>query len=130
MVPGEKVWHFKWIAGIIAKRCVKVDWVTGGTPITKGSLNFTAVFWWSIVCHRLALIANDNTLKLDHTALITCIMSGYALSLARHITKEILKRALKYSTSIPFPCMIYRLCNRVVVSIFVEIDHFIEVTLV
>lgn len=54
-------------------------------------------------------------------------MAGYEIDYACLITDQIHKAALKSSTSIPVPCLIYRHCIELVVEILHHLDSLIEV---
>lgn len=71
----------RWLAGVIAEEKEEVDWVTSGWQVTKDSLNFIEKACWIIVHHRLAPMMNDNTLRVDKTALVACIMSRYTINI-------------------------------------------------
>ncbi|MCE3050541.1 hypothetical protein HAX54_047482, partial [Datura stramonium] len=71
----DKMFHFQWMANIIAEDKERVEWVIGRKLIYKASLNFLAKSWWSIVQHLLPPIVNDNVLSTERVALVACIMS-------------------------------------------------------
>lgn len=59
--------------------------------------------------------------------LVASIIVGYDLDFAHCIEEEIHKNVLKWSTSILFSCLIYRLCTEVGPGILPYMDMIIEV---
>ncbi|KAM3217714.1 putative protein isoform X1 [Capsicum annuum] len=126
--PVQRSSLLKWVASFIAENREEASWVTSKGTITKASLNFAAKFWWAIVRSRLGSTSGDNRLTPDRAVLVASIMAGYNINIPRYIVEEIRERALQVTTSIPFPCLVYRLCRESGVPVLPEIDHPVEVT--
>lgn len=96
-------------------------------PIMKASLSFTGKFWWAVVRSWIWPTLVDNTLTPNHDVLVASILVGYNIDWANLIVEQILEMAMKRSTCIPFPCLIYRLCIESGVEILHHLVSLIEV---
>ncbi|MCE3051860.1 hypothetical protein HAX54_051072 [Datura stramonium] len=90
--------------------------------IVKCTLTFAAKFLWAVVQLRLVLTRGDNTFAKDRMVLVASLMSGFSLNRRAIIIEEINYRAMKLSASLPFPCLITRLCREAHVPILAGID--------
>lgn len=95
-------------------------------PIVKASLSFAGKYLWAVIHTRIQLTQADNTLTPDRTVLVTDIAS-HDIDFAHCIVAEMHKCALKRSTSIPFSCLIDKLCIEVGAEILPNVTMIIEV---
>ncbi|MCD9642241.1 hypothetical protein HAX54_028932 [Datura stramonium] len=90
--------------------------------IVKSTLIFAAKFWWAVVWLRLFPIGGDNTLAEYRAVLAATLVLGFPLNMGAIIIEEINCRAMKLSTSLPFPCLITRLYREAHVPVLAGID--------
>ncbi|MCE3049759.1 hypothetical protein HAX54_045735 [Datura stramonium] len=64
----------------------------------------------------------DNNLAVDRAVLVAILVSRFPLNIGAIITEKMNCRAVKLSTSLPFPCLITRLCREAHVPILAGID--------
>ncbi|MCE3049549.1 hypothetical protein HAX54_045137 [Datura stramonium] len=64
----------------------------------------------------------DNTLAKDRVVLVASLVLRFLLNMGAIITEERMWRAVRLSTSLPFPCLMTRLCREAHVPIFAGID--------
>ncbi|MCD9641317.1 hypothetical protein HAX54_027469 [Datura stramonium] len=76
----------------------------------KSSLAFTTKFWWAVVKLQLFSIGGDNILGEDRAVLVASLIWGFLLNIERIVTDEMRARAT-FSTSLPFPYLMNRLCK-------------------
>ncbi|MCD7462477.1 hypothetical protein HAX54_048616 [Datura stramonium] len=88
----------------------------------KSTLTFVKKFWWAVVRLRLLPTGEDNTLSKDRVVLVVSLVSGFPLNIGAIIIEEMNCRVVKLSTSLPFPCLITRLCREAYVPILTGID--------
>ena len=79
--------------------------------IKKTNLTFASKFFWLLVHHRLSSIAADNMLTWDRAVFLATLVVGLEIDVAKSLISVIHKRDFKFSTTYPFPCMIYQLCR-------------------
>ncbi|MCD9638040.1 hypothetical protein HAX54_021706 [Datura stramonium] len=96
--------------------------------IVKSTLTFVAKFWWAVVRLRLFPTGGDNTSVEDKAVLVASLVLVFPLNMEEIITQDMNFRAVKLSTSFPFPCLITRLCREAHVPIFAGIDVEIYAT--
>lgn len=70
----------------------------------------------------------DNHLTLERAVMVASIMDEYDINFDRCIIREIHERAFRLTTTIPFLCLIYRLCMDSGVPIISGEDQLIKVT--
>lgn len=63
--------------------------VGSSTKIMKGVLNFKAKSWWTLVRHRLSPTMTNNVLSPDRATLVTGIMEGYEIDIAKILMRDI-----------------------------------------
>lgn len=114
--------------GHITEQGVDAEWVFSLSPIRKATLNFVGKFWSTIMRHRLCHTMADNHLTLDRAAIVACLMARYEIDFIWCIITEIHERALQCTTTVPLPCLIFRLCRDSTVLMIVGIDQLLEVT--
>ncbi|MCD7448188.1 hypothetical protein HAX54_039144 [Datura stramonium] len=90
--------------------------------IVKSTLAFATKFWWEVVRLRLFPTGGDNTLAEDRAILVASLVLGFPFNMGDIITEDMNYRVVKLSTSLPFPCLITRLCREAHVPILVGID--------
>ncbi|XP_059274935.1 uncharacterized protein LOC132029650 [Lycium ferocissimum] len=101
-----------WIVLFISAKA-ELPWRTNlKAPIYKRELSLEAKFWWTIIHTRIHPTQFDNTLTPDRAVLLVAIMSKYNIDLGLLIAEEIRLRVLQPQTSLIFPCLITRLCER------------------
>ena len=88
------------------------DWVTEPKgAIKKDNLTFTTKFLWMIVRHCLSPTAADNIVTWDRAVLMAAMIAGFEVDFAWLLQAVMYERALKVTTTYPFPCMIFSLCR-------------------
>lgn len=106
----EKLYHFRWIDGIIASGWDKATWEAGEVAhlawIMKRSLNITALSWFTLVRHMLSPTYRDKVLSPSSESLIVAIMKGYEYDIAKHIVMEICNSVMSLDTILAFPYLI------------------------
>ncbi|MCD9637585.1 hypothetical protein HAX54_020954 [Datura stramonium] len=76
-------------------------------------------------CRWLAQVltdGGDNTSTEHRATLIASLTSGFPLNIGEIIIEEIMCRVVKLSVSLPFPCLITRLCREAHVPILARIN--------
>ncbi|TMW82926.1 hypothetical protein EJD97_003840 [Solanum chilense] len=95
------------------------DWVTEPNgAIKKANLTFTAKFLWLIVRHCLSPTADDNIVTWDRAVLMAAMIAGFEVDFAWLLLALMHERAFKFTTTYPFPCMIFALCRSTGVPIW------------
>ncbi|KAF3614422.1 hypothetical protein FXO38_35686 [Capsicum annuum] len=87
-------------------------WIEGKDVIKKATLTFSAKSWWLLVRYRLCPTVTENLLTLDGAVVIASIMDGYNINFAENIRHELHKRAFGETTTLPFLCLVQRLCDK------------------
>lgn len=80
-----------------------------------------------MVRSRILPTLADNIMMPDRVILVTNILVSYEIYLANLNMEQIHEATIKGSTSILFPCLIYRLCVESKVAILHYLDSLIEV---
>lgn len=75
---------------------------------------------------HIRLMLADNTLMLECTVLVMKILVAYKIDWARLIAEQTNEAALKRSTSIFFPCLIYRHYLELRVESLHQLDSLLE----
>ncbi|XP_060208451.1 uncharacterized protein LOC132635880 [Lycium barbarum] len=113
-----------WIVLFISAKA-ELPWRTNPkAPIYKRELSLEAKFWWTIIHTRIHPTQFDNTLTLDRVVLLVAIMSKDNINLGLLIAEEIRLRVLQPQTSLIFPCLITRLCERADIPKFKPRDKY------
>lgn len=76
------------------------------TQIRKGTLIFVAMAWWVLFGYRLSLTIRDNTLSPDRVALVTRIIEGYDINVAKILSREIHDRVLSTNINLALPFLL------------------------
>lgn len=88
--------------------------VSGGVGsliwIIKGSLNFTAKAWWTLMHHQLSPTSGDNVLSPNRDSLVASIMEGYEIDTTKIIAREIYNRMVITDIALSFSCILTQLC--------------------
>lgn len=110
---SQRVGLTRWIASYILPIGVDAPKVKGQGVIKKATLNFTAKFWWLLVCYHLCLTSADNLLSWDSVELIESMTSSYDINFVAIIRYKMHERAFEETTILPFPCPVQLLCDEV-----------------
>lgn len=70
----------------------------------------------------------DKHLTLDRAMIVVSLMDGYEIDFIWIIITEIHERALQKTTTIPFPCLIFKLRRESTVPLIAGIDNLIDMT--
>lgn len=62
-----------------------------------------------LVHYLMSPINKDNLLSLDSVYLVTVIMEGYEIGVAKITTREICDRSMSTDTTLPSPCLLAQL---------------------
>ena len=77
--------------------------------IRKANLTFTTMFLWLIVHHFFSPMVSHNIVTWDRTVLMAAMIVGFKVDFAWLLRAVMHERALKVTTTHPFPCMIFSL---------------------
>ena len=86
--------------------------------INKANPTFTTKFLLLIVRHCLSPIAADNIVTWYRAVLMVAMMAGFEVVFAWLLQEVMHERAFKFTTTYPFPCMIFSLCRSAGVPIW------------
>ncbi|KAF3674533.1 hypothetical protein FXO38_05175 [Capsicum annuum] len=121
----EMAW---WIASYISPQGEEAPWIERPGVIKKGLLTLEARFWWLLVCYSLIPMASVNTLMWEGAALVAFFMVGYDIDFSAILKHDLHKIAFRKLTNLPFPCMIYMLCDEALIPELLGIDERVTVT--
>ncbi|MCD7469274.1 hypothetical protein HAX54_008200 [Datura stramonium] len=93
-----------------------------GEKICKSIFTFTIKFWRAVVRLWLFPTGGDNVLGEERESLVASLMSGFLLNMEVIRVYEMRAPMTKFSISLPFPCLVIRLCKEAYVPILAEID--------
>src|ERR1051325_7182049 len=101
-----------WIAELVTDGGMAPEWVTDHSKrIKKSQLSFPAKFWWLVIRSWIRPTMADNDVTLERAVLLASVLAGYEIDLARVIADHLHESAFHFSTSLPFPVMIHKLCR-------------------
>lgn len=100
--------------------------VTHSKFICKASLCFLAKVWQTIVRLHIWPTFVEITLMMEFAVLVASILAGREIDWASLIIEQIHEVALKRSTSILFPCLLYRLYLELRVESLHQLDSLIK----
>ncbi|KAG5572012.1 hypothetical protein H5410_061778 [Solanum commersonii] len=95
------------------------EWVAAPQlGIRKATLTFVAKFFWLLVRNRVYAGQSDNQVRVGRAVMVAALVAGVEIDFARMLLAEIHERAVRTSTTYPFPCLIFHLCRDFGVSIW------------
>ncbi|KAG5596525.1 hypothetical protein H5410_037757, partial [Solanum commersonii] len=104
----EAVIH--WLAKYIAADGERAEWVAAPRlGIRKATLTFMAKFFWLLVRNRVSPTKADNQVTWDRAVMVAALVAGVEIDFARIFARY--TRGIQTSTTYPFPCLIFRLCE-------------------
>ncbi|KAG5625171.1 hypothetical protein H5410_010389, partial [Solanum commersonii] len=102
-----------WLAKYIAADGERAEWVVAPClGIRKATLTFVAKFFWLLVHNRVSPTEADNQVTWDRAVMVAALVAGVEIDFARMLLAEIHERAFRTSTTYPFPCLIFQLCQQ------------------
>lgn len=118
----------RWISNQISNLGDGVPQIEGKTKIKKAILYFNAKFWWIVMCFRLYSAAQENLLTWDRAILVASLFVGCDINFAMVISYEMHEQTFEDMTTLPTPCLMQRLCDKVGVTEILLIDMRVEAT--
>jgi hypothetical protein len=119
----------RWIAEQITDIGVEPAWVREHTSsIKKAHLSFRAKFWWLIIRSWIRPTRADNVITLERAVLLASVLAGYDIDWAQVIADHLHEAAFHFSTSLPFPVMIHRLCREAGIEVDPVRERHVEAT--
>lgn len=109
----------RWVAKQIIELGIDIFWVE------KALLHFTTKSWWTIVRQHLSPTSTENMLTCDRVELIASLIAGYDIDFPRWIRAE---KAFYEFITLPFPCLVQRLCDAAGVPTTLDVDRRFKAT--
>ncbi|TMX01568.1 hypothetical protein EJD97_024277 [Solanum chilense] len=110
--PSMRETTKRWMALHLSVDGEGADWLTEPKgAIKKANLTITAKFLWLSVRHCLSPTAADKIVTWDRAVLMAAMIDGFEVDFAWLLQAVMHERAFKFTTTYPFPCMIFSLCR-------------------
>lgn len=117
----------RWIASYISPSSDATPWIEGHGVIKKHLSTFNAKFRWVLIRYRLFPSFSDNMLTQEGVALVSSLITEYAIDFLAILQHEIYNREVGETKNLPFHCLIQRLFYEASVSEISRVNKKVRV---